>query len=186
MVIARTLSAPNSTTATKLLPLVPYHFFVPGFGLAPNEASDPHRADVNPTGMLGALSLNGCTMSPVRRWKRLISPHGVFQLPKFNASVSDATARACKRSAAVARRMAYSIDEIRSRVAARATLRSSSSAQNTASDVATELADQRMFQSRRILSCSATLAFSRCVAGSLSAYLTTGCKHWSDTVRYTS
>ena len=37
---ARTLS-PNSTTATKLLPLVPYHFRVPGHGLA---ANDPARA----------------------------------------------------------------------------------------------------------------------------------------------
>jgi hypothetical protein len=27
---ARTLSRPNSTIATKLLPLVPYHFFVCG------------------------------------------------------------------------------------------------------------------------------------------------------------
>src|SRR5687768_1437401 len=103
MAIARTLSAPNSTTATKLLPLVPYHFFVPGFGLAPNDASDPHRADVKPTGMLGPESLNGCTMSPVRRWKRLISPHAVFHVPKFAASVSDALASAASSCAGVVR-----------------------------------------------------------------------------------
>src|SRR5687768_16226925 len=103
MAIARTLSAPNSTTATKLLPLVPYHFFVPGFGLAPNDASEPHREDVKPTGMLGPESLNGCTMSPVRRWKRLMSPHGVFHDPKFAVSVSEAAARAPRSCAGVAR-----------------------------------------------------------------------------------
>ena len=42
----------------------------------------PTCDEVNGTGMLGAESLNGCTMSPVSRWKRLILPHGVFQLPK--------------------------------------------------------------------------------------------------------
>src|SRR5687768_11633439 len=93
MAFAFTLS-PNSTTATKLFPLVPYHFFVPLYGRAPNDASEPQRDDVNPTGMLGPASLNGCTMSPVRRWKRLISPHAVFHVPKFAASVSDAAASA--------------------------------------------------------------------------------------------
>src|SRR5437764_15138175 len=77
--LARTVF-PNSTTATKLFPLVPYHFFVPGYARAPNDASDPHVADGNPTGMLGPASLNGWTISPVSRWNRLISPHGVFQL----------------------------------------------------------------------------------------------------------
>jgi len=62
---------PNSTTATKLLPLVPYHFLVPGFCEAPNEASEPHLFDVNPTGMLGALSSNGESISGEMRWKRL-------------------------------------------------------------------------------------------------------------------
>ena len=57
---------------------------------APNDASEPQRADVKPTGMLGPASLNGWTMSPVRRWKRLMSPHGVFQLPKSLASLSEA------------------------------------------------------------------------------------------------
>ena len=46
-------SRPNSTTATKLLPLVPYHFFVPGYGRALKEASEPQAEDVKPTGMLG-------------------------------------------------------------------------------------------------------------------------------------
>src|SRR5207249_7099699 len=95
---ARTLS-PNSTTATKLLPLVPYHLLVPGYARAANEASEPHRADVNGTGMLGPASLNGCTMSPVRRWKRLISPHGVRHEPKSDVSLSDAVASACSISA---------------------------------------------------------------------------------------
>ena len=83
--LARTRS-PNSTPATKLLPLVPYHLLVSFVGLAPNEASDPHRADVNGTGMLGPLSSNGCTMSPVSRWNRLISPQGVSHRPKSAAS----------------------------------------------------------------------------------------------------
>src|SRR6185436_20704274 len=96
--LAFTLS-PNSTTATKLLPLVPYHFFVFLYGRAPNDASEPHRDDVNPTGMLGPESLNGCTMSSVRRWKRLMSPHGVRHDPKSAASLSTAVASACKRCA---------------------------------------------------------------------------------------
>ena len=69
---------------------------------APNDASEPQRADVKPTGMLGPASLNGCTMSPVRRWKRLMSPHGVFQVPKSAASLSDAAASACSCCSAVA------------------------------------------------------------------------------------
>ena len=63
--LARTRS-PNSTTATKLFPPVPYHF-VPGYARAPNEASDPHTADVKPMGVVGPASLKGCTMSPVSR-----------------------------------------------------------------------------------------------------------------------
>src|SRR3954451_21690662 len=91
---ARTLS-PNSTTDTKLLPLVPYHFFVPGYGRAANDASEPTVAAENGTGMLGPASLNGCAMSPVKRWKRLMSPHGVFHVPKSAVSLSDAFASAC-------------------------------------------------------------------------------------------
>src|SRR6267154_2297737 len=79
--LARTLS-PNSITATKLLPLVPYHFFVPGYARAANDASDPHLDDVNGTGMLGAESSNFGKMSSVMRWNLLISPHGVRQVPK--------------------------------------------------------------------------------------------------------
>src|SRR4051812_35057787 len=78
----------------KLLPLVPYHFFVFGYWRAPNDASEPHVADENGTGMLGPASLNGCTMSSVRRWKRLISPHGVFHLPKSAVSLSTADSNA--------------------------------------------------------------------------------------------
>jgi hypothetical protein len=64
--LARTLS-PNSTTATKLLPLLPYHFFVPGYARAAKDASDPHLDDVNGTGMLGAASSNFGKMSSVIR-----------------------------------------------------------------------------------------------------------------------
>ena len=38
--------------------------------------------------MLGAASSNTGSMSPVRRWKRLTSPHGVRQLPKSAVSRS--------------------------------------------------------------------------------------------------
>ena len=82
---ARTLS-PNSTTATKLLPLVPYHFFVPGYARAAKEANDPHLDDVKGTGMLGAESSNLGAISSVTRWKRLMSPHGVCHLPKSCSS----------------------------------------------------------------------------------------------------
>ena len=93
---ARTFS-PNSTTATKLFPLVPYHFFAPGYGRAPKDASEPHTAEVKPTGMLGPASLNGWTMSPVSRWNRLMSPQGVFQLPKSATSLSDASESDCSK-----------------------------------------------------------------------------------------
>ncbi len=85
---------PNSTTATKLFPLVPYIRFVPGYVRAPKDASDPHRAEVNGTGMLGPASLNRCTMSPVSRWNRLISPHGVRHVPKSRVSRPTAAASA--------------------------------------------------------------------------------------------
>src|SRR3954462_15790174 len=78
---ARTLS-PNSTTATKLLPLVPYHFFVFGYGRAPNDARDPHRDEVNGTGMLAPASSKLRAMLSFRRWKRLMFTHGVFHEPK--------------------------------------------------------------------------------------------------------
>src|SRR5207253_8572975 len=74
---ARTLS-PNSTTATKLLPLVPYHFFVFGYARAPNEASEPNADETNGTGMLGPASSKLDAMLSLMRWKRLMSPHGVF------------------------------------------------------------------------------------------------------------
>src|SRR5262249_937590 len=90
---ARTRS-PNSTTATKLLPVLPYIFFVFGYVRAPNEASDPQRDDVKPTGILGFASSYGGAMSSVRRWKRLTSPHGVFHVPKSAVSLSDADASA--------------------------------------------------------------------------------------------
>ena len=110
---ARTLSFPNSTTATKLLPLVPYHFLVPVRGAAPNEASEPKRADVNATGMLGLESSNGCTISGLMRWKRLISPHGVFQLPKSAGQRSDRRRQAWSSRSGVARVAAYSADDMR-------------------------------------------------------------------------
>ncbi len=93
---ARTLS-PNSMTATKLLPLVPYHFLVPGYARAANDASDPHFADVNGTGMLGPASSNFGAMSSVMRWNRLMFPHGVCQVPKSCSSFVFAAASDCRR-----------------------------------------------------------------------------------------
>src|SRR5436305_12462757 len=107
------------------------------------DASEPHRGDVNPTGMLGPASLNGWTMSPVRRWKRLISPHGVFHEPKSDASLSDAAASAARRSVGVARVMTYWSADIPACRASRATRPVISSPQNTASDVGTELTAHR-------------------------------------------
>ena len=37
--------------------------------------------------MLGPASLNGCTMSPVRRWKRLMSPQGVFHVAEVGGEL---------------------------------------------------------------------------------------------------
>src|SRR5580658_3882089 len=123
---------PNSTAATKLFPLVPYHFFVapfvPGYGLAPNDASDPHTAEVNPTGMLGPASLKGWTISLVRRWNRFISPQGTFQLPKSVWSLATAAWSDWRGCSAGARWI--------------------SSPQNTASEVATESTAQRRSQAR--------------------------------------
>ena len=44
----------------------------------------------------------------VSRWKRLMSPQGVFQLPKSLSSISDAVASACSRSDAEVRVAMYS------------------------------------------------------------------------------
>src|SRR5204863_3998614 len=100
--------------------------------------SEPHRDEVKPTGILGRASLNGCTMSPVRRWNRLMSPQGVFQLPKALASVSDAVASACSsRSGGVS-----------------APTRPICSPQYTAREVGTDAADQRKSQLRSSAICS--------------------------------
>jgi acyl-homoserine lactone acylase PvdQ len=59
----------------------------------PNDASEPQLADVNGTGMLGLLSSYCWSTAPDRRWKRLISPHGVRQSPKSAVSLSDARSK---------------------------------------------------------------------------------------------
>ena len=46
------------------------------------------------TEMPGPESEKGWAMSRVRRWKRLISPHGVRHVPKSAVSRSDAASRA--------------------------------------------------------------------------------------------
>ena len=139
---ARTLS-PNSITATKLLPLVPYHFFVPGYARAANDASDPHLDDVNGTGILGAASSNLGAMSSLMRWKRLISPHGVCQRPKSWLSLAVAATSDWRRSLSVARSMTYvSADVDSSRASGPRRLRTSSP-QKTASDVGMEFVAQR-------------------------------------------
>ena len=123
---------------------MPYIFLVPLYVRAPNDASEPQRDEVKPTGMLGPASLNGWTMSPVRRWNRLMSPHGVFQLPKSLASLSDAVDNACSsRCGGVS-----------------APTRPICSPQYTASDVGTDVTDHRRSQRRSSAICSDIFAFS--------------------------
>ena len=126
--LARTES-PNSTTATKLFPYLPYRFLVPLFAWGTMDASEPHCAVVKGTGMLGASSLKRWTMSSVSRWKRLMSPQGVFQVPKSCASLSDAAASDSSRSSAVAFFAMYSHPGSSSSLASCGTRRQRSSPQ---------------------------------------------------------
>src|SRR4029077_96958 len=99
---ARTLS-PNSTTATKLFPLVPYHRFVLAYGRAPNEASDPQTDEVNGTATLGRASSKWGAIASSSRWNRLISPHGVRHVPKSAVRRAVAAASDASSSASVVR-----------------------------------------------------------------------------------
>ena len=93
--------------------------------------------------MLAPASLKGCTMSPVSRWKRLMSPHGVSHLPKSAASLSTAAASEARRCSPVAfvRRKSYTdIPPLR---ASGATRVHTSSPQNTATDVGTDATAHR-------------------------------------------
>src|SRR6266566_5158686 len=58
---------------------------------------------VNGTGMLGCASSKCGAMSSLIRWKRLISPQGVFQVPKSAVSASTAAASGSRRSAGLVR-----------------------------------------------------------------------------------
>ena len=72
---------------------VPYHFTSAWKSTgAPSEASRTPHWRRRSTGMLGPASLNGCSISALSRWYRLISPHAVFQLPKSACNLSDAAA----------------------------------------------------------------------------------------------
>ena len=94
--------------------------------------------------MLGSASLNGWTMSPVRRWKRLMSPHGVFQVPKSAVSLSDAAASACSSCSARGAVRRCSRRPTRRRAAPRRRRgAAASSPQKTASEVGTERTPQR-------------------------------------------
>jgi len=77
---------PNSTTATKLLPFVPYQRLVGGGLSKPKAGSDPHRLEANGTGVLGAWSLKASGLSEGSRCSRLTSPHGTCQRPKSRCS----------------------------------------------------------------------------------------------------
>src|ERR1700727_552124 len=95
------MARPNSTAATKLLRTDPYILFVlRGYGES-NDARAPQLDEAKPTGRLGLASSKGCTMSSVRRWYRLISPHGVCHRPKSRRNVATAAARPSRRSAGV-------------------------------------------------------------------------------------
>ncbi len=52
----------NKAVSAGAVPLL-----VPGYGLAPNAASEPQVEEVNPTGVLGLASSKCWTMSPVKR-----------------------------------------------------------------------------------------------------------------------
>ena len=67
----------------------------------PNEASEPQLAEAKPTGQLGLLSSYCWSTSPLMRWKRLISPQGVCQVPKSAVSLLDARCSEARRSSGV-------------------------------------------------------------------------------------
>ena len=58
---------------------------------------------MNPTGMLGAASSERMHDVVGERWKRLMSPHGIFHVPKSAVSVSDAAASAASFISALVR-----------------------------------------------------------------------------------
>src|SRR5579875_3498395 len=99
---------PNSTAATKLLPLEPYQRWVFGYCLAANEASEPNWPAVKATGMLGAESSKCGAIESSRRWKRLIRPHGARQVPKLRVRRSEASASAASFSCGEVRVRMYS------------------------------------------------------------------------------
>ena len=95
--------------------------------------------------MLGRASSNRGAISSLKRWNRLMSPHGVFQVPKSAVSLSEAAASYCSTSSPPRRR--------------------ASSAQKTASDVGMEFTPQRRSHFLSMAICSAVLAFSGLDAG---------------------
>src|ERR1700679_651652 len=99
-------------------------------------------------------------MSPVRRWKRLISPHGVFHVPKSAASLSDAAESDCRSCSADALLAMYSSAESPDLFASSATCRRMPSPQKTASDVGMEATPQRKSQVRSRLICSVSFGLS--------------------------
>src|SRR6476469_7589132 len=98
-------------------------------------------------------------MSAVKRWYRLISPHGVFQLPKSDASLSEAAASAPRSCSPEAFETMYSSGLIPALRASAVTCRPISSPQYTASDVGTDSVDQRKSHLRRSAISSANLVF---------------------------
>src|SRR5260370_22378116 len=106
--------------------------------------------------------LNGWRMSPVSRWNRLISPHGVFQLPNSAWSLSDAAASDC--SICSAGTLLMSPTEVKG-VLLEPSGRRISSPQNTASDVGTDVTDHRRSHVRRSAICSANFALKGLLAG---------------------
>ena len=93
--------------------------------------------------MLGAESSNFGAISSLMRWKRLISPHGVCQLPKSWLSFVVAATSDWRRSPSVARSMTYVSADIAAPRASAPTRLKRSSPQKTASDVGMELVAQR-------------------------------------------
>src|SRR4051812_10478366 len=115
--------------------------------------------------MLGAASVNGCTMAGLIRWKRLISPHGVFQEPNCCVNRSDAAASAASFTCGVVWFNNTESVETHAPRPAGPARRPNSSPQKTARLVGTDAADQRRSQLRNIAICSATFAFNESPAG---------------------
>src|ERR1700680_3186360 len=102
-----------------------------------------------------------------------MSPHGVFQLPKSLASLSDAAASAWTICWGAALWTVYSSADTPALRASAAIWRPISSPQYTASELGTEVVDHRKSHALSWPTCSDSFAFNGLDAGSASYALST-------------